>query len=1221
MRETLRKLAIPPVSGFIAFLIFTLVLVLVDRFLLPVPAPVFWGIVGVLAAAWVVLSGVWYWRRKRKNAAFAEEIAPEPDPTSDLIDSEGKALQSKFATAVKDLSKLRLKGKSGRSRYLYELPWYIFIGPPGAGKTEALRNCGLDFPLRRDGGDIDIEGGAGTRNCNWVFTNDAVFIDTAGRYTTQSSDKTVDTAAWHTFLDLLGRHRPREPINGVIVAISLKDLASASGDAVDEQAKAIRARLKELCDRMNARIPVYVVFTKADLLVGFNEFFQTLRPQEREQVWGTTLPLGEGRSDSETLRDNLDGFDHEFETLVDQLGEIQFRHMREEPDLSVRAKIFSFPSQFSSMKPVIARFMRGAFDPDSYSDPVLLRGFYFTSATQVGQPVDRLVESLARDFGIERQALPITSAVDGRSYFLADLLDKVVFPEAGLVGKTARTKKPLGRYAAIAACIALPLLVGAGLFVMHGHNQREAEKFAGSMRDYRASLTDVPVQVIEDSDPTPVLPALDILRAEVNRLDGVSPPLPFGLFVDRVPDLEARARQTYDDALDTLLRPRLLHLFEREISRNMDEQGALYGALKAYLLVGGAKRSNLVDNVDFLKRRVVLSLEDILTERTGRTTLANLVGADGETGHVDAWLAKGTLTPWWSEAEPDLNTDLVNRARNEIDIPVEDRVLESMIPEASALLPDWSLSARAGRSLTVALIDAKGGAPDKVVPALFTYRGFYEYFDVMAERTVAAIRAEEWVTAEGDDFRESTEEIVDRLEQAYYGRYIAEWRDVLEDLRVKPFSDANSANEVLTALVAYNASPLKRVLDEVVRQTALEEAPAGGIGGDSAATDAAQKEGTRIVGEALQRQGSIGRIADAFVGSRLSGRTSEGGGGAKPGAPVQRAFEDLHSFIEGGSLDTLLEQLQDFRREIVTLSANGDTRPLSTTSAALDLKAALSTVPDPVDSMLATMLEQADMTRSKGARARLDEIWKSTVYRRCVRSLHERYPFARSTDEVSLGELSAILGPGGLIADFFDDHLAILVDQETWQWRPAGLALGIAPEKLAFFQDAATIRRALFANGTSEPGFEQSVTAGALEAGVDSLQVVVGGSPLVFTPDDLKAKSVDWPGRERARGATLAVTTRLPDAARDLATDDAALPGAVPVAPVEQPEPASMSRSGSWGLFRLVDGAGYTKTSDRVGRIRAIVGGTLVTLELRTSSENPFALKSVMQRFRCPASL
>ncbi len=45
------------------------------------------------------------------------------------------------------------------------------------------------------------------------------------------------------------------------------------------------------------RVPVYVLFTKADLVAGFVEFFDSLGKEEREQVWGVTLPLDDGKDE------------------------------------------------------------------------------------------------------------------------------------------------------------------------------------------------------------------------------------------------------------------------------------------------------------------------------------------------------------------------------------------------------------------------------------------------------------------------------------------------------------------------------------------------------------------------------------------------------------------------------------------------------------------------------------------------------------------------------------------------------------------------------------------------------------------------------------------------------------------------------------------------------------------------------------------------------------
>ena len=138
-----------------------------------------------------------------------------------------------------------------------------------------------------------MRGVGGTRNCDWWFTDQAVLIDTAGRYTTQDSDARVDGAGWLGFLRLLKQHRRRQPLNGVVVAIGLSDLAALDDDARHAHARTIRRRVRELHDQLGVRVPIYAVFTKTDLIAGFVEFFDNLGKEEREQVWGMTFPLDE----------------------------------------------------------------------------------------------------------------------------------------------------------------------------------------------------------------------------------------------------------------------------------------------------------------------------------------------------------------------------------------------------------------------------------------------------------------------------------------------------------------------------------------------------------------------------------------------------------------------------------------------------------------------------------------------------------------------------------------------------------------------------------------------------------------------------------------------------------------------------------------------------------------------------------------------------------------
>src|ERR1700733_2181009 len=240
----------------------------------------------VVILLWAGVNLVLSWHRRRREGALAAAVT---EGAASGTAAQGAAHGAQAggnarADAADEVARLRermqaalqrLRGNRRRG-YLYEQPWFVLIGPPGSGKTTALLNSGLNFPLAQDDGDPSVGGVGGTRLCDWWFADEAVLIDTAGRYTTQDSDAAVDRAGWQGFLDLLRRTRPRPPINGVIVVLSLVDLASADPAERAAHARSVRLRINEITDRLQLRVPVYVVFSKADRLHGFDAYFEDL---------------------------------------------------------------------------------------------------------------------------------------------------------------------------------------------------------------------------------------------------------------------------------------------------------------------------------------------------------------------------------------------------------------------------------------------------------------------------------------------------------------------------------------------------------------------------------------------------------------------------------------------------------------------------------------------------------------------------------------------------------------------------------------------------------------------------------------------------------------------------------------------------------------------------------------------------------------------------------
>jgi type VI secretion system protein ImpL len=355
--------------------------------------------------------------------------------TDERVAKELASIQARFKQAAEDLQDARFPSPDGRPRAIEEMPWYVMIGAPGSGKTTALINSGLRFPLYTAETGASVPGVGGTRNCDWWFSDEAVLIDTAGRYTMQESDKKADAAAWHGFLALLKENRPERPLNGALVTVSVLDLMLWAKVERAKFAAHVRMRLSEMYAALNQRFPIYVLVTKLDLLAGFTEFFGDFDQTARAQVWGTTFAHD---IDPALI---AQPYAKDFALLEERLGAEMLARLHEEPDLQRRAAIYRFPQQFHPIGPLVGEILAQAFGVQVNHRPLQLRGVYYTSATQEGNPIDRVLATMARTFKLERNASALMKGT-GKSYFVNRLMREVVFAEHGLAQVEAPPPAP-----------------------------------------------------------------------------------------------------------------------------------------------------------------------------------------------------------------------------------------------------------------------------------------------------------------------------------------------------------------------------------------------------------------------------------------------------------------------------------------------------------------------------------------------------------------------------------------------------------------------------------------------------------------------------------------------------------------------------------------------------------------------------------------------------------
>lgn len=427
---------------------------------------------------------------------------------------------------------------------LYTLPWYLVIGQPAVGKSTLVYRSGLDFPFA-ERENARVAGIGGTRHCDWFFSSEAVLLDTAGRYVSSEED----AGKWRAFLDLLRRYRPRQPLNGLIVAVSIDEVLEGRHD-VEALAHQLRERIQESYERLGAALPIYLVFTKSDHIPGFREFHAQLAPAERDEVLGMSFAhQGYAQADWRVR------FSQAMSRLVVRCAASGERRLVEGDIVRTREApaAVEFPRELEALSPHLTAFVSELLKVNPYQDAPLLRGFYFTSALAEGQPsMAAHGRNVASRFAVTERQSP--GHQDGKPLFVSGLFSRVVLPDQHLVGLYGGANLQRRRQL---RWVWLALLVGCLLSLAW------AVSFVGNTRELSEldhSLDHAYEEDAGEPEAYAQWATLDALRDSAARYDtrhhetGVPWTLRVGLYEGRV--LEPALREVYFGALrQTMLVP------------------------------------------------------------------------------------------------------------------------------------------------------------------------------------------------------------------------------------------------------------------------------------------------------------------------------------------------------------------------------------------------------------------------------------------------------------------------------------------------------------------------------------------------------------------------------------------------------------------------------------------------------------------------------------------
>ncbi|WP_370197296.1 type VI secretion system membrane subunit TssM [Roseibium sp.] len=1160
-------------------------------------------------------TGYRIYKRVKANRELESEILQPKASDADL-----QIMSERMKDALKTL-----KTSSGNARtYLYDLPWYLMIGPPGAGKTTALMHSGLKFAGSRAKGEAQkLEGLGGTRYCDWWFAETAVLIDTAGRYTTQDSDEEHDREAWHGFLNILRKARPRQPINGVMVSISLEDLMTLSDDELKQHSDAIRTRLIELYKTLKIDFPVYVIFTKADTVAGFMEFFGSYPETRRNLVWGATFQT------REKTKNMVSEAPAEFDLLVERLNEEMADRLQEEPDPRARLMLYGFPTQVAALKDRLTGFLNAIFEPSRYYPNAVLRGFYFTSGTQKGTAIDRVIGSMSQAFGTAYQAAALSG--QGKSYFLRDLLSKVIIGEAGWVthNRQAVRVATATRIAAYAAIALVTLGLGSLWGISYLNNKALIDETAKAVDTVRVNgETVLAERVVRDDNLADTAYILSMLRSLPAGYDSRDTPTPvmeqFGLSQrDR---LEAAGVTSYRSGLERLLRPRLLLRIEEQMTEVLDNRtgpggqdvDTLYNLAKLYRMVAG-------DAPEIDKEQIKNSFRaDFLQSFPGpqgeilRNELNNHVAA-----MLDLDFGGNVLTD-------QLDGILVAEVQRELGrVSLAERGYALLKSRAKGLASeDWIAEQRGGSDMETVFETENGDTLDTVaVDKFFTYPGFH----LSVLPNLAGIREElerdKWVfgdVGEADAFSDQYQSLPGEILALYTKDFIEAWEEALGNLKFKSMRNDKPLYTTLQAVSA-PTSPVVQLLESIRRETLLtqdlsSEGLAGNLTGGNAqdaGTDAAQKIFQRYV---LDSSGGLKRIGleaglQAIAPGGLSNAlgTASGGGGPTiiPGKAIEDHFRPYHVLVEGENsrkIDALLLNFKNILDNLLIVANNplqSETANSNVQIQASLLRSNATRFPPPFDKLIIQAAKEFDEEFKETSITQLNEKLSTQVVGECRRIVARNYPFENGRSEVPMTEFAKLFAPTGIMQRFFDENLKPLVDTSTrpWNWKPeVSQADRLSNATLRQFERADLIKQAFFPTGNAFPSVGLQVVPRALSQQADAASLEVNGNLVLVTRgpgfnaeiEPLPA-NFDWPSNTATPRVVLVI----------------------------QPEvPGYRSRReihGDWAFYRFVRDNRVSSGQNKFV-VRETLGGRQVafTVTLRTNP-NPFFLSAVGD-FSCPTS-
>ncbi len=1097
--------------------------------------------------------GLWGLWQARKLRSFQVQQQREEQLREDPIKVYEERQEAELNQVMVDM-----KQNLNKRNYLYALPWYLVMGLENAGKTSLINRSGQNFVFS------SVRRASGKKSDNpysfdWWIGDDSVLIDPDGELLTQGSremdnDGEMERRLWQHFVNWLDRTRSRRPLNGIVLALDVSHLATASATERKAYASLLRARIREVMETLSTRLPVYIALTKLDLLYGFEPFFKHYSKSEREEVLGFTFSL----ESIEQLDHWLDEFSKDYGKFVSRINDILPEAVADTMPLDERNAIYSFTRQMAGLKDILLQFFEEALASDQFSTSALVRGAYFTSVYQQGVPTNAFDDAASRRYGLTHAVNRAQHAKNSTVYFTQKLFNNIIYPEAGLASdnfRVTRQKRRLMGLSVLSCAIVSVLLIGSWQR-NYDANIHHSDAVLAKVNQYKQEFP----SNFKMASQQEVLEPLNKIREAT---------LEFGFFREKpeyISDLGLyqghtigpRVEETYLNLLETRFLPLLMAdvIVDLKHARTDEEKLAVLRVYRMMTDKSGRYKDYVMDYFAKHWQKEFSGEREIQDELQGHLDYAmRHTDLTADRKHGDK-MAEKVMRPY---------DQTIAKVQQQLgSMPNEQRVYRNLKLSAQTVLgPAINLRSLIGPVFDVVFEERVMNSGNLYIPQMLTKQGFEDYFMPQSESVSELALIDSWVLGQtkSANFSEADKQALrDRIRQLYIGDYTNTWRNALNEIDVKYFSDINDAVTVLENITG-NVEPLQRLLRTLDNNTEMF----GEISDDDASKELVKSSKYKV---AANIEAPFSELNDML----------------KPVGDKPAYFQEVLTSIE--ELKNYLKAIQD-APDVGTAALDATKARLKLVNAdpIYTLKRIASGLPKPLDTMMTKLADESWYVVKQAAIKHLETRWHDDVYATFQEKLANRYPFnPASKKDVSLDDFESFFAPNGTLDSFYKNQLKMFIDENISVGNGEGDHSIVRKDVLEEIKQAERIRQAFFnRKGVLDVSF--SVEPLRLTGNKRRSVLNVDGQYLAYSHGPRENVELIWPNTLR----------------------DSAVSKVTLVPTKSNVSPRSIAIQGPWAFFRLLDeGDVISASSTTVDYKFTVDGGDMIYRINSEADANPF---------------